>query len=195
MDYLVSVLDPNILFWIQQHVVNSTLTPVMIGLSTSAKAGGIWIILGLFLCLRKEHRQAGIAVLAALICVAVIGDGLLKHVVMRLRPCIDYPWVAMAIPTPAATDFSFPSCHSYGSFAAAAVLFVYRKKWGIPALFLAAAIGFSRLYLFVHYPTDVAVGAFLGLATGVAAYRMVTAVLAWRQKKVEEYKHLETYKP
>jgi len=192
MDFLVNVWDPNSMFWIQQHVVvHSFLTPFMIGLSAVAKDGGIWVILGLILFFRKEYREVGITLLAALVCVAVFGDGILKHAVMRLRPCIDYPWVPMAIHTPAVNDYSFPSCHSYGSFASATVLFCYYKKWGISAFVLSVFIAFSRLYLFVHYPTDVAAGALLGIGTGIGAYFCVKFVITWRKNRVRQYSSIQ----
>ena len=68
-------------------------------------------------------------------------------------------------------DFSFPSGHTLVSFEAATALTVYHRKWGIAALVLAALIAYSRLYLFVHYPTDVLVGAVLGVGIALLACR------------------------
>ena len=96
----------------------------------------------------------------------------------------------MAIHTPAVNDYSFPSCHSYGSFASATVLFCYYKKWGISAFVLSVFIAFSRLYLFVHYPTDVAAGALLGIGTGIGAYFCVKFVITWLRRDKEQSKQL-----
>ena len=76
----------------------------------------------------------------------------------------------IALLIPAAGDPSFPSGHTIASFEAATVLMLYNKKWGIPAMLLAAAIGFSRLYLYIHYPTDVLCSVVLGVAIGLLAY-------------------------
>ncbi|MBE6975271.1 MAG: phosphatase PAP2 family protein, partial [Ruminococcaceae bacterium] len=76
----------------------------------------------------------------------------------------------IALLIPAAGDPSFPSGHTIASFEGATVLMLYNKKWGIPAMLLAAAIGFSRLYLYIHYPTDVLCSVVLGVVIGALAY-------------------------
>ena len=173
MDLIASGLDIRTIFWIQQHIVTGALTPLMIFLSNLANAGAIWALFGVVLCFCRKYRSIGITIIIALLAVGILGDGLLKHWVMRARPCIDYPGISLAIPVPRATDYSFPSGHSYASFAAATVLYLYHKKWGIPALLLAGAIAFSRVYLFVHYPSDVVAGAMFGVATAIACMMLV----------------------
>lgn len=185
MDFVVHTLDPAILFWLQATVVNPAFTPVMKGLSAAAQGGALWIVLGVALCVTKKYRPAGAAVLLSLLLMIVLGDGLLKHAVMRLRPCLDYPWVPLAVPVP--SGYSFPSGHSFCSFAAATALFRYHRRWGIGALVLAAAIAFSRLYLFVHYPSDVAAGAIFGVATGLGAYYLVEALRSWKHNPAWEF--------
>jgi undecaprenyl-diphosphatase len=73
-------------------------------------------------------------------------------------------------------DFAFPSGHTLASFGAATALTLTHRRWGAAALVLAAAIGFSRLYLFVHYPTDVVAGALLGVALAFAARWLVNCL-------------------
>lgn len=83
----------------------------------------------------------------------------------------------LLIQTP--TDFSFPSGHTFGSFAAASAIFCgVSRRWGIAVLGLAAGIGFSRIYLFVHYPSDVMAGALLGIVFGTLAWRISGKVFA-----------------
>ena len=178
MILLANNVDVATLFWIQHYIVNSALTPFMMMLSDLAKAGGVWLLMGVVFCFQKKYRATGIAMLVALLIVGVVGNGLLKHLVMRPRPCIAFPWIPMDIPVPAATDYSFPSGHSYASFAAAAVVYFYRRSWGIGAFLLAALIAFSRLYLFVHYPSDVVAGAMFGIGTGVSAVMIVRYIQA-----------------
>ena len=80
----------------------------------------------------------------------------------RIRPC-DESGIKPE------NDFSFPSGHTIASFEGAVSIFIYNKKWGIPALILAFLIAFSRLYLCFHYPTDVLVAAILGIAFAILA--------------------------
>ena len=101
--------------------------------------------------------------LAVLAITFLVGDVVLKNWIQRPRPFQEMP-VELLIPPP--ESFSFPSGHTSSSFAAASVIYRVRKSWGIAAFILAVLIGFSRLFLFVHYPTDVLAGAVLGLLVG-----------------------------
>lgn len=121
--------------------------------------------MGLALLFFPKYRKWGIAMLCALLLTTLLGEGLLKHLIARPRPFMHYPDLALLIPPP--STYSFPSGHSAASFAAAVVLFRCRRSFGIPALILAALIAFSRLFLFVHYPTDVLAGILLGTAVGL----------------------------
>lgn len=115
----------------------------------------------------------------------IVGNGILKPLVARVRPCTLYPGVSMLSSMP--TDYSFPSGHAFSSFAAAVAIFCQRKKLGIVALILAAGIGFSRMYLFVHFPSDVLAGVFLGTLSGVAAYKLSCSLAAaWELRQEEQ---------
>ena len=171
MEYLI-ILDKKVLFWIQQHLVSSVLTSYMIGLSKMGNAGIIWIILGVALLLAKKYRWAGVTVILALAISLILGNGILKPLIARLRPCAAYPWVPMSFAAPLVTDYSFPSGHTFASFAAAVGIFCHSKRLGVFALLLATGIGFSRLYLFVHYPSDVLAGVMLGTLAGIIACKM-----------------------
>ena len=76
-------------------------------------------------------------------------------------------------------DYSFPSGHTLASFEGAVVLTIYNRKWGIPALVLASLIAFSRLYLYVHYPTDVLFSLVLGVGIAFLATWLVKKGYAW----------------
>lgn len=82
------------------------------------------------------------------------------------------------------SDSSFPSGHTSASVAAAVAIFTLNKKWGIPAVVLAVLIGVSRLYLTVHFPTDVIAGLLLGIIYGIGAY-FITSKLIYKNKTSE----------
>ncbi len=164
-------LDTNLIFWMQEHLVTEVLSPWMVGVSAAGNLGLVWILASVALLCTKKYRRTGAAVLIGLLFSLLVGNMLLKPLVMRLRPCIEYSWMPLLIDAPKVNDFSFPSGHTFSSFAAAAALWCGGKRqWGIMAMLLAAAIGFSRLYLFMHYPSDVLAGAVLGLAFGRLAW-------------------------
>ena len=107
------------------------------------------------------------AVLISLAVGFLLGNLLIKNLVMRDRPCWLDPGIALLIQSP--DDYSFPSGHTLASFEAAVSVFLYHRRWGYAFLALAVLIGFSRMYLFVHFPSDVLAGAVLGslIAAGV----------------------------
>lgn len=124
--------------------------------------GFIWILAVLLLVAWKPTRRAGIACALALLLVTVLANVVIKPLVARPRPYIALG-LPLLIPPPAGT--SFPSAHAASSFAAATVLFLRCPDWiGWPAMVLAALIAFTRLFFTVHYFTDVAAGALLGIA-------------------------------
>lgn len=130
-------------------------------------AGMIWILLSVVLLLIPRTRKSGV-VLAAALCVDVfLCNGMLKNLFRRIRPCDVNTSIQLLVARP--DDFSFPSGHTAASFAAVAALILAgeRKLW-IPALALAVFIAFSRLYLYVHYPTDILGGIAVGIFAGYA---------------------------
>ena len=157
--------DYSVIFWIQAHMVNPFLTPFMYGISKISSSGAIWIILGLILLGMKKYRLIGLTIMISLFLVLIVGDLSLKHLVGRLRPFVDFPNVRLVATPPAATSYSFPSGHAFSSFAAAIAIYIgfshidTRKRiLGVIAIIIATMIAFSRVYLFVHYPTDVLAG-------------------------------------
>jgi undecaprenyl-diphosphatase len=92
----------------------------------------------------------------------LINNHLIKNLVQRPRPFVTFTDLQIIIPTP--SEFSFPSGHTSSSFAAAGVFYKHLpKKIGVPAIVLAGLIGLSRLYVGVHYPTDVIAGILMGI--------------------------------
>ncbi len=138
-------------------------------ISALGNAGVIWIVLALVLLCVKKTRKLGLCVAIALVLDVISCNLILKPLVDRARP-FDLRQVELLIEAP--HDASFPSGHTAASFAAAsALLFGKCRKIGIPALILAGMIAFSRLYLYVHFPTDILAGMVLGTACGFAGVR------------------------
>ena len=157
------------------------LDRLMVGITSLGNGGWFWIALTvLFLCLPK-YRRCGITMAVALVLNFLICNVAVKNLVARESPCWIDPSVELLIPGP--KGFSFPSGHSSVSFAAAVAIFLSHKREGIAALVLAALIAFSRLYLFVHFPTDVLGGILTGIFCAAAAFYLTRAVEKKKQKK------------
>ena len=100
----------------------------------------------------------------------LVGNVCLKNLIARPRPCWLDDSVMMLISSP--TDYSFPAGHTLSSVIGATVLTKTDRRFGWAAIPLAAVIAFSRLYLFVHFPSDILAGAILGVIIGEAVYRI-----------------------
>lgn len=175
--------DGNILLFIQQYLRLDWLTPLWIGITSLADEGWFWIALSLIFLIPKKTRKAGIAALLALLLNLLFTNVMLKNMVARTRP---YEMVeGLRILIDPLKSFSFPSGHTACSFAAAFAYFrcMPRKKWGTVALVLAGLIGFSRLYVGVHYPTDVLGGVAVGMLAAWIASEIVETVNKRIQKK------------
>ena len=164
---------------IQQYLANDFLNLLLPRVSSLGDAGLIWIVLSVLLLLFPKTRKAGLASGIALLFMLVTGNMILKPLVARLRPFAVNTAVELLIPPP--TDFSFPSGHTYASFASASAIFRNSRRIGIPALILASLIAFSRLYLYVHYPTDVLFGILLGILAGWIGNRLSERLLRQRR--------------
>ncbi|MBR3932953.1 MAG: phosphatase PAP2 family protein [Clostridia bacterium] len=125
--------------------------------------GILWIVAGFILCFLPKHKKSGITMLLSLLLMLIIGNVTIKPIVARIRPYEYMESVKLLIEKP--TDFSFPSGHTFSSFAAAYSVFLYHKKIGWGFLIMAFLVAFSRLYLCVHFPSDVLCGAIFGIGT------------------------------
>ena len=161
-----------ILDWIQANLRNPIMDLLMPAITTLGNSGLIWIILAGILILMPKYRKVGVAVMAGLVLEVICCNLVLKPLVARVRPCDVNTAVQLLVVRP--DDFSFPSGHTGASFAAVAALCTSRNRLWMPSLLLAALIAFSRLYLYVHYPTDILAGALLGVMAGWAG-RWVSA--------------------
>mgnify|MGYP002564795596 FL=1 len=158
----VQNLDGEILLQIQQHLRTDMLTPFMKIVTFLGNGGWFWILCAVVLLAVPKTRKTGYAAVLSLIFGVIVTNLLLKNIVARPRPFAEIEALIPLIAKP--TDFSFPSGHTTASFAVALVMLrMLPKKIGIPAVVLAALVAFSRLYLGVHYPTDVLAGFVIAL--------------------------------
>lgn len=131
--------------------------------------GIFWIILTLILLLIPRTRKYGMVMAVALILELVFCNMLLKNLVARTRPYDLNTGIEIIAKKP--RDYSFPSGHTAVSFAATfALYFSNAKKWWIISLILSIMIAISRLYLYMHFPTDVLAGVVMGILCGYMAY-------------------------
>lgn len=158
-----------------QTLHQPALDSFLVFITTLGNKGAVWIAIGILLLCSKKYRRGGILVLFSLALCLLLGNALLKNLVERPRPCWIRDTVPLLIHMP--RDYSFPSGHSMSAFAAATALLFTDKRFGAAALVLAVLIAFSRLYLYVHWPTDVLAGALLGI--GVAFFARYT--LSWKE--------------
>lgn len=159
-------LDGAILLWIQEHVRQDFLSPVVKFITHLGDAGWCWILLAVILLIVKKTRKIGLVTAVSLLSSYVVNNLILKNLVARVRPYEAVDGLQRIIE--AQSDFSFPSGHSASSFAAAVVIFMLcPRKYGVPALVLAFLVALSRLYVGVHYPTDVLTGVISGTVIAV----------------------------
>lgn len=162
----------HILDWFQT-LHSPVLDTIMVGITTLGNAGLFWLLLGIILVAIPKTRKSGVLVLVAIIIDAILCNGILKNLFARIRPFDMNTAIELLITSP--KDYSFPSGHTAVSFAAvAALVFAGEKKLWKFALIPAVLIAVSRLYLYVHYPTDILGGIGVGILAGWLSYIIVT---------------------
>lgn len=159
MPFELSILD-----FIRTHLQCGFMDTVMPIITKLGDGGFIWIIGSAVMLILPKTRKIGVAMAVSLILEVICCNIILKPLVARVRPCDVNTAVSLLIARP--TDYSFPSGHTGASFAAASAMFFGKNRLWIPAAAIAVLIAFSRLYLYVHYPSDVLAGALLGTMLG-----------------------------
>ena len=171
--------DLPILDWIQEHLQCTFLDKTMPIVTLFGDGGVFWIGIAVLLLFFAKYRKTGFSMGMALVLGLVVCNITLKPLVARIRP-YDFQLQEfgkeISLLISAQHDFSFPSGHTIASFEACTVLLLHDKRMGIPATVLAILIAFSRLYLYVHYPTDVLVSLVLGIAFGLLGSFLVNLI-------------------
>jgi undecaprenyl-diphosphatase len=159
----LTAADRHLERWIVHHRAG-WLNWLFEGLSRAGTLGAIWIVIALVLAL--VWRRWGVLVMtAAAVAIADLAATGLKAVIDVERPSSRYATPKTLVRAP--QDHSFPSGHAATSFAAATILTAFAPRLAPAWLALALAIGFSRVYVGVHYPLDIVGGAALGVATAL----------------------------
>jgi undecaprenyl-diphosphatase len=169
----IQQLDEQILFFIQEHLKNPALDRIMVFTTSLGNAGVFWIAAAFLLMFFKRYQKCGIAIFCTLTISGFLGDNILKPLISRVRPCTKFPDVPLLIHAPHSP--SFPSGHTMVGFACAAILFYYDRRLGAAGFIIAALIAFSRLYLFVHYPSDILGGILFGILTSILIIKAINA--------------------
>ena len=167
---LLWALDWDILYFIQNHLRNGFLDTIVPIYTSLGEWAIMWIVMGIAMIAIKKYRRCGFMVILALIAGLLICNIALKNIVARTRPCYIDESIVLLVGNP--SEYSFPSGHSVSSMAAAMTIWLHHKKLGLIAIILAIFMGLSRLYVFVHFPTDVyggfIIGAFIAFGLNLA---------------------------
>ena len=185
--YLAESFDLPILEWIAANLKCGFLEFLMPLITLLRDAGIFWILCSVVMILIPKTRKTGLAMGISLLIGLLVCNVTLKPLVGRIRP-YDYQWQffqkEITLLVEGLHDFSFPSGHTIASFEAATALLIGNKKLGIPAMILAVLIAFSRLYLYVHYPTDVLVSIVLGIGIAfLGTFLVKKGYSIWESRK------------
>lgn len=157
----INIFDNYILLIIKKYIQNKYLDKLMWFMTTMGNGGIIWISISIILILGGQYREVGNIILLTLAVSTIIGEGIIKHIVKRIRPCNHENSFNLLISKP--ISYSFPSGHTVSSFAVASVLSTYFAQYSLIFMGIAFLIALSRIYLYVHYPSDVAAGMLIGV--------------------------------
>ena len=151
------------------------LDKIMVWITSLGDAGMIWILLTAIFLIMPKTRRTGSIMLAALLVQTILCNMVLKNLFARTRPYDVNTTIQLLVPK--LQDFSF------ASFTIVSALYFAKDSLWKPALVLACLIAVSRLYLYVHYPTDVLGGVILGILSGYAGYRIIAYIAKQKQRK------------
>ncbi len=177
---MITSIDFQILNAIQDSIRCAFLDVVMAIFSYIGELGAIWVLIGVVMLFFRKLRPIAIMMFASMLLALLIGEVGIKNIVCRPRPFWFNTDITLNIHAPA--GYSFPSSHTSTSFAAAlALTFGLKKPWvGISAYALAALIAFSRLYNYVHFPSDVLAGALVG------TFCAIVMIIIYKRFKLDE---------
>lgn len=160
-------IDEGILLWIQENIRSDIFSPLVKGITYLGNGGAVMITACFILLICPKTRKLGILASCSLVLNVLVSNVFMKNLVARTRPYEIIEGLKLIIKKQ--RDYSFPSGHASGAFSLASVIFIETpRKIGIPAMIIATLIALSRLYVGVHYPTDVFAGMIIGTLIGCA---------------------------
>ncbi|MBE6068767.1 MAG: phosphatase PAP2 family protein [Clostridium lundense] len=157
----LQIIDRKMLNLLSKRIRCKVLDKIMPLITALGNGAIVWAIISIYLIQNENYRIEGYMVIASIVLVTIIGEGIIKHIIKRTRPFEHMKINKLLIAKP--ITYSFPSGHTASSFAASGILIMMDSKLSIMAVVLASLIAFSRIYLNVHYPLDVIIGIALGL--------------------------------
>ena len=159
-------METKILIWIQENMRAEWLTPIMVAVTHIGFF--IWIVFSLVFLINKNTRKLGIIASTSIVYNLIIVNLILKNFIGRIRP---YEVIEkLTILVGEQSDKSFPSGHTSIAFAFVSVTwFLLPKKYSVPMTVFASLIAFTRMYIGVHYPTDILGGIAAGILCGCLA--------------------------
>ena len=184
---MITSIDFKILDAIQ-FITNPVLDAFFVVITHLGDAGALWIAIAVLCLCFKKTRKCGVMLAVVLILGTLLGNVMLtldkvfhaqvvlKNIIARPRPFVQNPEMLKELLIAAPHGFSCPSGHTLASFESAFVIFLNNKKWGIVSLVIAALIAFSRMYLYVHFFTDILLGTMLGIVLGCLVYYAVNKI-------------------
>ena len=172
MNKYFSKLDQDILLYVQNNLRSAKTDDVMKFITNLSDGGFIWLIISITLIISKKHRKTGFAMACTIAFGLIITNAIVKNTIQRMRPFMLIEELAALIPHP--SDWSFPSGHATSSIGCGLIMLKHlHKTLGLTGLTLGILISASRVYLGVHYPSDVIAGAVAGTISAAAADRIV----------------------
>lgn len=181
----ITALDLSILDFINNTLSNPVMDIIMTCLTYSIEFGAMAILVFIIMMCIKNMRKTGFAVMGATLSVMLFGELIIKHLVARPRPFVINGAIELIVKAP--SGFSFPSSHTATCFAMATAIYLFHKRLGIIAYIYAALVAFSRMYLYVHYPSDIIGGIALGIGCGIGAVALVKLIY----RKIDKHKELK----
>lgn len=171
----MTLFELDILYFLQEILKNDFLDEFMPKITSLGNGGVLWIGIAILLLMFKKTRQTGLVMAAAMLCCFVFGNLILKNVIARPRPYVVDPSIALLV-RPSVEAGSFPSGHTMNAFSAAFVLTFRQERFYGWALTVAILIAFSRIYLMMHFPTDVLGGMIIGYISADLCCRFVPPI-------------------
>ena len=164
-------MDFNILYAIQ-NIRTPMLDKIFVTISSiPGDYGQMWVVLGVLLLLFKKTRKCGLVMIASYLLVYGVGQYVLKDLIARPRPCHIDETIELLVKKP--SSYSCPSTHSAWAFAATTSVYLFNKKYGLLTYIFSSLVAFSRMYLFVHFPSDVLLGIVLGIIFAILVKKLI----------------------